>query len=90
MKNVPMKRGHQSVGTHDDRAFGELIVVLLDSLEVFSSRVRLADRSRSKVHHLVPVPADVGIELCHANMRPVTTDHREDMSQSIRPVHHDV
>ena len=68
--HMPVQGGHQLVGTHDDRSLRELIVVLLDTLEVFSSRVRLADSSRSQVQDPVPVPTDIGVELGHAEMYP--------------------
>ena len=83
--HVPMQRGHQPVRTHNDRSLRELVVVLLDTLEVFSSRVRLADSSRSQVQDPVPVPTDIGVELGHAEICPVSSDHREDMTKGIRP-----
>ena len=80
-----MQRSHQRVGTHDDRSFRELVVVLLDTLEVFSSEVRMADSSRSQAQDRVSVSVDISVELGHAEICPVSSDHREDMTKGIRP-----
>lgn len=83
LTNLPMKRCHQSIWTHDDRAFGELIIILLHPLQVVSRRVRLTDGTRSEVHNLVPIPSDVSVQLCHTEMRPVPAYHSEYMSKTI-------
>ena len=81
----PMKRGHQSVGTHNHRAFRQLIVVLFDSLKIVPRRISLANCSRGEVHYLVTVTAYVSVKFCHAKVRPISTDHREHMSKGVRP-----
>lgn len=79
-----MQRGHQSVGTHNDRSFRQLIVALADRFEVVSGRVCLTNSARRQVHDLVAVVADVGVELGNTQMRPVTTDGGKDVSKSVR------
>jgi hypothetical protein len=78
-----MERGHQSIGTHDDRTLWELVVVLVNPSQIVSRRVRLTNGPRREVHNLVPVTADIGVQLRDTIMRPVSPNHGEDMSQSI-------
>ena len=78
-----MKRCHQSVWTHDDGTFRKLVIILFHTLQVVSRRVRLSDGTRRQVHDLVPIPSDVGVQLCHAEVRPVPPDHRENMTKTI-------
>lgn len=80
-----MQRSHQPIGTHDDGTLWELIIVLLDPLQIISCRVGLANGPRGQVHDLVPISADIGIKLRHTEMRPVSSDHGEDMAEGIRP-----
>ena len=81
----PVERRHQPIRAHNHRALRQLVVVLLDTLEVFSSGVRLTDSSRSEVQDLVAVSADIGVKLGYAEMCPITPDHREDVAKGIRP-----
>jgi len=78
-----MKRGHQSIGTHDDGTLRELVVVLVDPSQVIPGRVCLADCSRGEVHDLVPVATYVSIQLRHTHVCPVPPNHSKDMTQSI-------
>lgn len=80
-----MQRSHQPIGTHDDGTLWELIVVLLDTLQIISRRVGLANSPRGQIHDLVPVPADIGVKLRHTEMCPVSSNHGEDMAEGIRP-----
>lgn len=82
-----MKRYHQSVRTHDDGTFGELVIVLLHSFQVVSRRVRLTDGTGREVHDLVPIPSDVGVQLRHPEVRPVPPYHSEYMSKTIGSVY---
>lgn len=52
-----MERRHEAIRAHDDRAFGELVVALADTLEVIACRVGLADGTRGEVHDLVAIVA---------------------------------
>jgi hypothetical protein len=79
-----MERGHESVRTHDDRALWKLVVVLIDASQIVSGRVCLTNRSRREVHDLVPVAANVSVQLRHTYMCPISSNHGEDMAQSIR------
>jgi len=81
----PVKRCHQSVGTHDHGALRKLVVVLFNSFEIVPSRIGLANSSRGEVHDLVTVTAYVGIKFRHAEMRPISTDHCKHMSKGVRP-----
>ena len=82
----PVKRCHQSVGTHDHGALGQLVVVLFNSFEIVSRRISLADGSRSEVHDLVTVTAYVGVQLRHAEVCPISTYHCEHVPKGVRPL----
>jgi hypothetical protein len=53
-----MQGRHQTIWTHDDRSFRELITALTDALEIVSGRIGLTDGSRGEVHDLVAVVAN--------------------------------
>lgn len=78
-----MKRSHQSIGTHNNGTFRKLESVLFDSLEVFSSSICLTDRTRGQVHHLVPVSRDIRVKFRNSEMRPVSSDHCENVAESV-------
>ena len=81
-----MKRCHQSVGTHDDWALRQLVVVLLNPFEVVSRRISLADGSRCEVHDFVTITTYVGVQFRHAEVCPISTDHCKHMSKGVRPL----
>ena len=81
--NVPVQRRQQSVRTHYDRTFWQLIVILLDTLEVVARRVGLTNGTGGEVQNLVPISTYVRVELGYTEMRPVAPDHCEDMAQRI-------
>jgi len=72
------------IRAHDDGAFGKLVVVLIDALEIVMCRVCLANGAGHEVHNLVPIPTDICAELCHAKMHPVIPNHGEDVAQCVR------
>jgi len=80
-----MKRSNEPVWAHDDRPLRELIVILLDPLEIFARRICLANCPRSQVHDLIPVSCNIGVQLGHTRMCPVSPDHGENVTQTIRP-----
>lgn len=45
---------------------------------------RLSNRSRRQIQQLVPVLLDLREQLCHTNLRPVASDHRQNVPQHIR------
>lgn len=75
-----MERSHETIRAHDDRTLWQLIAVLRDALEVLSRRVGLPNGSRGQVEHLVAVASNVGVEFGDAEVSPVSTDHREDVT----------
>jgi len=81
----PMKRCHQSIGTHDHGALGQLVVVLFNSFEIVPRRISLADGSRGEIHHLVTVTAYVSVKFCHPKVCPISADHCKHMSKGVRP-----
>lgn len=80
-----MQRSHQPIWAHDDGTLWELIIILLNPFEVIPRRVRLTDSPRRQIHDLVSIPADIGVKLRYTKMGPVPSDHREDVTESIRP-----
>jgi len=78
-----VERSHQPIGTHDDRAVGQLIVILLNILQVFPSIVRLSNGSGGQVKDVVAIVGDVGIQLGYARVSPVFSCHSKDMAKSI-------
>jgi hypothetical protein len=60
-RHLPVQRGKEAIGAHDNWTFGKLIFPLTNALKVVPSRICLTDRSRSKIHDLVSVVADVGV-----------------------------
>ena len=75
-----MKRSNEPVRAHDDGSLGELIVILLDPLEIFTRRIRLANCPRSQVHDPIPISCDIGVQLGHTRMCPVSPNHGEDVT----------
>ena len=81
----PMKRCHQSIGTHDHGALRQLVVVLFNSFEIVPRRISLADGSRGEIHNLVTVTAYVSVKFCHPKVCPISTDHCKHMSKCVGP-----
>lgn len=79
-----MQRSHQSVWTHYDWSFRELVVVLLDAFEVIARCVCLADGARGKVHDLISVPHDIRVQLCDTKVCPVASNHSKNVAQTVR------
>ena len=78
-----MQRRQQSIRAHYDRAFRQLVIVLLDTLEVVARRVGLANGARGEVQNLVAIATDVRVEFGHTKMCPVAPNHREDVAERI-------
>ena len=82
---VPMQRRQQSVRAHDDRAFWQLVIVLLDTLEVVARRICLANCAGCEVQDLISIAADIRVELGNTEMCPIAPNHRENVTECIRP-----
>jgi hypothetical protein len=80
-----MQGGYEPVRTHDDWSLRQNVIVLLDPLQIFPGRISLSDGSGSEIHDLVSIPSDVCVQLSNTEMSPISTDHREDVAQTIRP-----
>lgn len=85
LSDLPMQRGEQSIGTHDDGTVRELIFALADTFEIVSSRICLTNCTRCQVHDLVPVVADICVQLGHTKMSPVSAYCCKDVTQCIGP-----
>jgi hypothetical protein len=59
------------------------MIVLVDAFKIISRRVRLPNRSRSEIHDLVPVSADVCVQFSHSEVRPVSTHQSENVAQGV-------
>lgn len=60
------------------------MIILFDALQINSRRVRLTYGTRGEVHDIIPILRNIRVQLRHADMCPIASNHREHMAKRIR------